>query len=64
MTQDGPVWSLMGSIVGNGAPPSLTILKQYMTNAASVLTGDASLIYGFANSLGATKEFTSILTND
>ena len=64
MTQDGPVWSLMSSIIGNGAPPSLTILKQYMTNAASVLTGDASLVYGFANSLGATREFTSILTSD
>ena len=63
MTQDGPVWSLVENIVGNGAPPSLSILRQYMTNAASVITGDTSLVYGFANSLGATREFTSILTD-
>lgn len=64
MTQDGPVWSLIGNIIGNGAPPSLSILRQYMTNAASVITGDTSLIYGFANSLGATREFTNLLTDE
>ena len=63
MTQDGPVWSLLSGIVGNGAPPSLSIMRTYMTNAASVITGDASIVYGLANTLGMTREFTSILTD-
>lgn len=64
MTQDGPVWSLLSGIVGNGAPPSLSILRTYMTNATSVITGDTSIIYGIANTLGMTREFTSILTDN
>ena len=64
MTQDGPVWSLLSGIVGNGAPPSLSILRTYITNGASVITGDTSIIYGLANTMGMTREFTSILTDN
>lgn len=64
MAKDGPVWSLLDGIVGDGAPPSLSILKNYMGNAMSVLTGNSSLIYSLADSFGATRYFTSILTGE
>ena len=64
MTQDGPVWSLLSGIVGNGAPPSLSILRTYITNGAAVITGDTSILYGLANTMGMTREFTSILTDN
>ena len=64
MTQDGPVWSLLSGIVGNGAPPSLSILRTYITNGAAVITGDTSILYGVANTMGMTREFTSILTDN
>ena len=62
MMQDGPVWGLIDGIVGDGAPPSLSILRNYLTSATSVITGDTNFIYAFASSLGATKNFTSLLT--
>lgn len=62
MMQDGPVWGLIDGIIGDGAPPSLSILRNYLTSATSVITGDTSFIYAFASSLGATKNFTSLLT--
>jgi len=55
---------LLDGIVGDGAPPSLSILKNYMGNAMSVLTGNSSLIYSLADSFGATRYFTSILTGE
>lgn len=64
MTQDGPVLSLLSGIVGDGAPPSLSILRNYMTNAMSVITGDTSIIYGLANTFGMTRELTGILTGE
>lgn len=61
MAKDGPVWGLLSGIVGDGAPPSFSILKNYMGNALSVITGNSSLIYSLADSFGSTKYFTSFL---
>lgn len=60
MTQDGPVWSLLSGLVGDGAPPSISILRSYMTNAAAVFAGDASIPYAVANTFGSLKYFNLV----
>lgn len=60
MTQDGPVWSLLSGIVGDGAPPSVSILQSYASNAMAVIHGNASLPYAIVNTFGATKYFNLV----
>ena len=64
MMQDGPVWSTISSLVGDGTAPSFSIIRTYLTNATSLLTGNTSLPYAIANTFGATRYFTSILTDE
>ena len=56
VTQDGPLWSVLQSVVGNGAPPMLGILKNFSNNITSVITGKKDFMYGLVNSIGATRE--------
>lgn len=56
VTQDGPVWSVLSSVVGDGAPPMLGILKNYSNNIMSVITGKKNFLYAVANTFGATRE--------
>ena len=56
ITQDGPLWSVLSSVVGDGAPPMLGILQNYSNNIMSVLTGKQNFMYGLVNSIGATRE--------
>ena len=56
ITQDGPLWSVMQSIIGDGAPPMLGILKNFSNNITSVITGKKDFMYGLVNSIGATRE--------
>lgn len=56
VAQDGPIWSVLSSVAGDGAPPMLSALKNYANNAWSVITGKQNFLYGIANSIGATRE--------
>ena len=56
VTQDGPVWSVLSSVVGDGTPPMLGILQNYGNNIMSVITGKKNFLYAVANTFGATRE--------
>lgn len=56
VTQDGPLWSVISSVVGDGAPPMLGILQNYVNNIGSVISGKKNFFYGLANTFGATRE--------
>ena len=56
ITQDGPVWSVLSSIVGDGTPPMLGILQNYSNNIMSVITGKKNFLYALTNTFGATRE--------
>jgi len=63
VTQDGPLWSVIQSIVGDGAPPMLGILKNFSNNITSVITGKKDFMYGLVNSFGATRELAYLFNN-
>lgn len=56
VAQDGPVWSVLSSVVGDGSPPMLGALQNYINNIGSVITGKKNFFYGVANTFGATRE--------
>lgn len=56
ITQDGPMWSVLSSVVGDGTPPMLGIMQNYVNNITSVITGKKNFMYGLANTFGATRE--------
>ena len=56
VTQDGPVWQVVSSVIGDGAPPMIGILQSFGDNAWSVITGKRNLLYGLANTFGASRE--------
>lgn len=56
VTQDGPVWQVVSSVIGDGAPPMLGVLQSFGDNAWGVITGKRNLLYGLANTFGASRE--------
>lgn len=63
VTQDGPVWSVLSSVVGDGTPPVLSVIQSWSNNVWSVVTGKQNLLYGVASSFGATRELAYIFSN-
>ena len=63
VTQDGPIWSVIQSIIGDGAPPMLGILQNFTNNITSVITGKKDFMYGLVNSIGATRELAYLFNN-
>lgn len=65
VAQDGPINQVIGSLIGNGAPPSIAALQSFYQNAYEVITGEKPIVYGLLNTFGATRQFTGmVLGND
>ena len=60
VTQDGPVWSALSSLIGDGTPPLVGSLKNWANNATSIFTGKKNFLQGVASSFGATRELAYI----
>lgn len=63
VTQDGPVWSVLSSVVGDGTPPLLSALQNWSNNAWSVITGKKNFLEGVASTFGATRELAYLFQN-
>lgn len=63
VAQDGPVWEVAKSIWSNGEIPAMSALSKYVTTAMSVINGNTYVLNGFINTVGATKEFSNLISN-
>lgn len=63
VTQDGPLWTVVNSVIGDGNPPMIGILQNYTNNIMSVLTGKENFMYGLVNTFGATRELAYLFHN-
>ena len=63
VTQDGPVWSVLSSVVGDGTPPVVSALQSWANNASSVITGRKNFLEGVASTFGATRELAYLFQN-
>ena len=61
VAQEGPVWSVANSIIGDGTLPLVSTLSRYVDTAHSVITGRSPLIYGVMNTFGATRPFANLV---
>lgn len=63
VTQDGPVWSVLSSVVGDGTPPLVSSLQNWSNSAMSIITGKKNFLYGLASTFGATRELAYLFNN-
>ena len=62
-SQDRGLFNTVSSIVGDGAPPSMSIIKRYITTASSVISGDMPIAYGILSTFGATRPLSNIVAD-
>lgn len=56
VTEDGPLVSVIASVIGDGSPPVLGVMQSFTNNLMSTITGKQNILYGLANTFGATRE--------
>ena len=61
VAQEGPIWSVAKSIVGDGTLPLVTTLGRYSDTAWSVITGKTPMLYGIMNTFGATRPLSNLV---
>lgn len=61
VAQEGPIWSVAKSIVGDGTLPLVTTLGRYSDTAWSVITGRTPVLYGIMNTFGATRPLSNLV---
>lgn len=61
VAQDGPINQVIGSLIGNGTPPSIAALQTFFNNSYEVITGEKPVLYGLTNTFGATRQFTGMV---
>jgi hypothetical protein len=62
-SQDRGIFNTITSITGDGAPPSMAIIKRYVTTASSVISGNMPLAYGVLSTFGATRPLSNIVAD-
>ena len=60
--QDGPLFQTIYGITGNGLPPVLGMLQNYVKTANSVIAGNTNILYALTNTTCPFK--TTISTNE
>lgn len=60
---DRGLFNTISSVVGDGAPPSMAIIKRYITTASSVISGNMPLAYGVLSTFGATRPLSNIVAD-
>ena len=58
--QDGPLFQTFSSIVGDGTPPVLGMLKNYYNTILSVINGNNNVLYGLTKTVGTTRELSNL----
>ena len=58
--EDGPLFQTFQAIVGDGTPPVLGMLQNYVRTANSVIAGNNNILYGLTNTLGTTRELSNL----
>lgn len=61
VAQDGPINQVVGSLLGNGMPPSIATLQTFFNNSYEIITGEKPVLYGLLNTFGATRQFTGMV---
>lgn len=61
VAQEGPVWSVAKSIIGDGTLPLVTTLGRYADTAWGVITGRTPVLYGIMNTFGATRPLSNLV---
>lgn len=60
ITKNGVIWEVANSIYGDGTPPMISSLKRYYSTIQNVIFGDTNFLYAFTNTIGATRELSTI----
>ncbi len=58
--EDGPVNHVVSSALGDGTPPAISSIQQWMTTCNSVLSGNRSVANGLVSAFGATRELRGL----
>lgn len=58
--EDGPIGNVVSSAVGDGTPPALSSIQQWLTTCNSVLAGNKSVANGLVSTFGATRELRGL----
>ena len=62
--QDGPLFQTIYGITGNGLPPVLGMLQNYVKTANSVIAGNTNILYALTNTFGMTREISNIFRKE
>ena len=63
ISQDGPFFQTLHSVVGDGSMPVFSTLSTYFRNMQSIITGKRNAMYAILNSFGATKELSAFFND-
>lgn len=63
VSQDGPFFQTLHSVVGDGSIPTFSTLSTYFYNLQSIITGKRNVAYALLNSFGATRELSSFFND-
>lgn len=62
--EDGPLWQTFKGIFGDGTPPVLGMLQNYVKTTNSVISGNTNALYAITNTFGMTRELSNLFKKE